>query len=172
MYVRRGTADRAMPRRVGFFWRVFPNARGFLNSNREWSVMDRFHIPAYWSALVVSLATVWIGQAARAEVPPVVQLGKLDVAGGVCVLVEPANLDEAAVLTASKPFIVQALVSQDRASQFARQAAASDLAEKVSVVAWDGKRLPYAENLVNLLVLGDYAVAAEEIDRVVAPLGT
>jgi hypothetical protein len=44
---------------------------------------------------------------------------------------------------------------------------------KVSVERWTGKRLPYADNLVNLLVISDASakIAEEEIQRVLAPLG-
>ncbi|MCB1274947.1 PQQ-binding-like beta-propeller repeat protein [Prosthecobacter sp.] len=42
----------------------------------------------------------------------------------------------------------------------------------VAVESWDGKHLPYIENYVNLLVIEDAsAVAKEEIDRVLTPLG-
>ncbi len=42
----------------------------------------------------------------------------------------------------------------------------------VAVESWDGAHLPYIENYVNLLVIDDAAaVAKEEIDRVLTPLG-
>lgn len=42
----------------------------------------------------------------------------------------------------------------------------------VAIEAWDGERLPFIENYVNLLVIEDAAsVPKEEIDRVLAPLG-
>ncbi|MFC1497608.1 PQQ-binding-like beta-propeller repeat protein [Verrucomicrobiota bacterium] len=43
---------------------------------------------------------------------------------------------------------------------------------KVSVDAWDGKRLPYADNLVNLIVMNSaFRVPRSEFDRVLAPRG-
>ena len=43
---------------------------------------------------------------------------------------------------------------------------------RVSAAQWDGRRLPYAENLVNLIVAdGSSAVAMEEMLRVLAPRG-
>ena len=42
----------------------------------------------------------------------------------------------------------------------------------VTAIQWDGKRLPYIENFVNLLVVSDgYDVAEDEILRVLAPNG-
>jgi outer membrane protein assembly factor BamB len=45
---------------------------------------------------------------------------------------------------------------------------------RVSVERWTGERLPYADNLVNLLVISDASakIAEKEIQRVLAPRGT
>ena len=70
--------------------------------------------------------------------------------------------------------VVQGLDTDDAKVQQARACARSqDASGPVQFDLWDGKHLPYADNLVNLLIVRDAAGASrEELMRVVAPSGT
>jgi len=95
------------------------------------------------------------------------------VTGGLVVHVECGNGELTAALRANPGFMVHGLAKSEAEVQEAR----AHIAEKglygpVSVDRWDGTRLPYAENLVNLLVCEDSVAPEEaEIHRVLVPQG-
>lgn len=63
-------------------------------------------------------------------------------------------------------------VDADDIAQARRRIQAEDVYGRVCVAEWDGKRLPYAEGLVNLLVIEEPGeLSQEEIQRVLAPMG-
>jgi outer membrane protein assembly factor BamB len=70
-------------------------------------------------------------------------------------------------------YVVQGLETDPaRVAEARKNIQALGLYGPVSVAQWDGRRLPYAENMVNLLVMKDDGrIAADEVLRVLAPRG-
>ncbi|MCF7849749.1 MAG: PQQ-like beta-propeller repeat protein, partial [Kiritimatiellales bacterium] len=99
-------------------------------------------------------------------------LKEAGVTGGLVVQLgcaDPAKLME---LHASDAFLVHGLDTDSAVVQQARTAiAGKELYGKVSADTWDGKNLPYIDNLVNLLIADAGQVPATEIQRVLAPYG-
>ena len=101
-----------------------------------------------------------------------------DFPGGICVVLGSEVSNLAVAVHQQGGFVVQALVPEKAMLERARRAVRS--AGKYGLVSVDYSaydRLPYAENLINLIVAGDYwEVAArrlsiDEVFRVLAPLG-
>jgi len=96
------------------------------------------------------------------------------VQGGLLVHVGCGDGSLAASLGAKDAFLVHGLdrdaAKVKRARAFIRSKA---LYGRVSVDQWMGERLPYADNLVNLLVVSGFSVQVsdEEIERILAPRG-
>ncbi|MCX7013503.1 MAG: PQQ-binding-like beta-propeller repeat protein [Candidatus Sumerlaeota bacterium] len=78
-----------------------------------------------------------------------------------------------AALRADERYIVQGLETDAaRLAEARKNIQALGVYGPVSAIRYDGKRLPYAENLVNLIVAGQgCAVGREEMMRVLAPNG-
>jgi outer membrane protein assembly factor BamB len=95
------------------------------------------------------------------------------VKGGVIVHVGCGDGKLTAALRANDSFIVHGLDTDAKNVAAARKHIQSlGLYGSVSVADWDGKRLPYIENFINLIVTGDECrVASDEIMRVLAPNG-
>ena len=95
------------------------------------------------------------------------------VKGGVVVHVGCGNGKLTAALRQNEGLVVQGLDTDYARVQSARQHIRSHgTYGKVSCIHWDGKSLPYADNLVNLLVVSEPArVSKDEIMRVLAPHG-
>ncbi|MFA6561286.1 MAG: PQQ-binding-like beta-propeller repeat protein [Verrucomicrobiia bacterium] len=95
------------------------------------------------------------------------------VKGGLIVHVGCGDGKLTAALRANDSFIVHGLDTHAKNVEAARRHIQSlGLYGKVSVEQWDGKRLPYVENLVNMVVaerLG--GVSMDEVMRVLAPNG-
>jgi outer membrane protein assembly factor BamB len=99
-------------------------------------------------------------------------------AGGICVVLGSKDSGLAVALSQGGRFIVQALVPEKALLDKIRASLRStDLYGSVSADLSSGDRLPYAENLINLVVVEDCADVAkqglgvDEIFRVLAPLG-
>lgn len=100
-------------------------------------------------------------------------LSQSGIKGGFVVHVGCGDGKLTAALKASDSYQVQGL-TQDAASVPAVREAvrAAGKYGAVAIEGWDGKGLPYIENLVNLLVIEDAAsVPREEVDRVLTPHG-
>jgi len=123
--------------------------------------------------------TLW-GIGGRAGVPPLIDdpaeqaraiLDASGVKGGLVVHVGCGDGRLTACLLRSNSFLVHGLdrdqADVDRARRHIRSLG---LYGRVSVDRWDGRHLPYVDNLVNLLVVEE-PVAREEILRVLAPRG-
>ncbi|MCX7825581.1 MAG: PQQ-binding-like beta-propeller repeat protein [Verrucomicrobiae bacterium] len=95
------------------------------------------------------------------------------VSGGLIVHVGCGDGRLTAALRASDSFIVHGLDTDAKNVAAARQHIQSlGLYGKVSVEHWNGQRLPYVDNFVNLLVVsGECRVANDELLRVLAPNG-
>ena len=95
------------------------------------------------------------------------------VRGGLVVHVGCGDGKRTAALRGGKRYVVHGLDTDPANIAKAREHIRSlGLYGPVSVARFDGKRLPYRDNLVNLLVASDGSnVSADEILRVLAPLG-
>jgi len=95
------------------------------------------------------------------------------VSGGLVVHIGCGDGRLTAALRASESYLVQGLDANEENVTKAREYLLSlGHYGNVSVQRFDGRRLPYAENLVNLLVAsGECQVASDEIARVLAPGG-
>jgi outer membrane protein assembly factor BamB len=93
--------------------------------------------------------------------------------GGLIVHVGCGDGQRTAALRKDPRFVVQGLETD--VAQVARARAllrSKGLTGVVSVIPWNGERLPYAENMVNLLVVDQLlSLSDEEIQRVLAPGG-
>jgi len=100
-------------------------------------------------------------------------LQEAGVPGGLIVHVGCGDGRLTAALRASNQYLVHGLDADPANVELARQHVRScGLYGPVSVELLSGAQLPYADNLVNLLVAsGDYQLAKEEILRVLAPGG-
>ncbi len=93
--------------------------------------------------------------------------------GGLIVQLGASETDSAARLSLSGRYLIHLLDSNDAAVQAARVRLREDgqyglvWAEKAA----SKNRLPYAENVVNLIVVRDYCVPVEELARVLTPDG-
>jgi len=95
------------------------------------------------------------------------------VQGGLVVHIGCGDGKLTAALRANDRYLVQGLDTDARAVAAARRHIQSlGLYGKVSVLRFDGRRLPYADNLVNLVVAGELGrVPVAEVMRVLAPGG-
>ncbi len=102
-----------------------------------------------------------------------------DCPGGLAVVISDADAALATAIARQAGFIVQGLCRnvdlRDRARKTVRRAG---LSGRVSADVLPEGRLPYVDRLINLVVIespaavGEKRIAAEEIARVLAPLGT
>lgn len=105
-----------------------------------------------------------------ADIPIVEQGG---VQGGISVQIVCERTDALMALGAHGRSLVQALSGRPASIKKARQAIAeNDLSGKVWVSHFDGRRLPFADNVVNLIIADvDRGVPKSEIMRALAPRG-
>ncbi|MHB8901035.1 MAG: outer membrane protein assembly factor BamB family protein, partial [Thermoguttaceae bacterium] len=99
--------------------------------------------------------------------------------GGICAIVGTARADLATALAGQGPFVVQCLAADPAECDRLRQAIRSrGMYGLVSADVADRSALPYADNLVNILVVDSYpllaneGLSAREVLRALAPLGT
>lgn len=95
------------------------------------------------------------------------------VEAGLVVHLNCGDGTETVRLSANERLLVQGLDDDDAQIQKARHnIRAAGCYGRVSVMKYDGGRLPYVDNLVNVVIAdGDFAVSEKEILRVLAPLG-
>jgi len=127
--------------------------------------------------LLAALAAVGPGPSAAAEQSAVDEAERIleasGVSGGLIVHLGCGDGRLTAALGRSGRFVVQGLDDDDDAVAAARrQVIAEGLYGRTSVKKLQGRRLPYVDNLVNLIVCDDrLGVDEAEIRRVLAPLG-
>ncbi len=96
------------------------------------------------------------------------------VRGGLIVHVDSGDGKLTAALRVSDRFLVQGLdANPDRVPAARRHVQSLGLSGKVSISTFDGRSLPYADNLVNLVVVSGSMgqVSVDEIERVLCPGG-
>jgi len=100
-------------------------------------------------------------------------------AGGIIAVVEPTEADLAVALAKRGSFLVHCLTADAKRCDTLRQAIrAEGLYDTVSVSWWEETRLPYAGNLINVVVIpaagrvAERGLVPQDVERVLAPLGT
>ena len=134
------------------------------------AVSRRWLVGAVWGLLLGTTAqNLWGAEQQSARQI----LAAAGIRGGVIVHVGCGSGRLTATLHASDNFLVQGLDTDAANIEAARtHIQALGLYGSVSVAQWDGKRLPYVENFVNLIVVGGASsVAKEELLRVLCPNG-
>jgi outer membrane protein assembly factor BamB len=94
--------------------------------------------------------------------------------GGLIVLAGCRDVRLAVGLAEAPHVLVQALVHErDRVDAVRSEMRAAGLYGRLSAIPWEGTELPYADGMVNLLVVADDQIqpAQDEIQRVLSPLG-
>ena len=123
---------------------------------------------------VLACATVMRSASARAATERAADmLAATGVRGGLVVHVGCGDGKLTAALRRNDSYLVHGLDPDPEDVEKAREYInARGLTGKVSVAHWDGGRLPYVENLVNLMVVEDgKGLSTREIMRVLAPHG-
>lgn len=101
-------------------------------------------------------------------------LKKSNIQGGFIVYAGCGDGTLVAELGKKKQYAIQGLENDQQQVEKARQTiSATGNYGRLSIKLWRGKKLPYAENLVNLLIIDDgkTTVSGSEINRVLAPRG-
>ncbi len=128
------------------------------------------------SLCAVSILVFWT-IACRAESPPTDKVLRVarqhGIHGGLAVILGCDNATLTTALGEESNLVVQGLINDPaKLNQARRTVQGTGNYGRVSVQAWSGGQLPYADNLVNLLIVDDgVEVAAEEIVRALAPRG-
>jgi len=99
--------------------------------------------------------------------------------GGICAVVGSPDAEVPVALSKQGRFLVHCLArTSSRCDQLRKAVRARGVYGTVSASTFDGRRLPYADNLINIIVAADYpalrkaGLSVAEILRALAPLGT
>jgi hypothetical protein len=125
------------------------------------------------TSLAVAICTL-IPAVSTADDSVAEALEQSGVHGGLVVVVGCEAPDVLTDLSRRGPYLVHGLdTRQGRVERAREQILGQGLVGRVSVSTWDGKRLPFVDNVVNLVLVQDSTVSLEEIDcrRVLAPGG-
>ncbi|MEW6355085.1 MAG: PQQ-binding-like beta-propeller repeat protein [Planctomycetota bacterium] len=138
--------------------------------------MGKMTLPRYAVCISLALLILLLEHVQAQPQPEPLTRAILDstgVRGGLIVHLGCGDGKLTAALRLSESYIVHGLERDAARVAEAREHIRSlGLYGKVSVALWHGDRLPYADNLVNLIVAsGEWKVASEEILRVLAPNG-
>jgi len=117
------------------------------------------------SIVFVGVVIMWCGA---------VQAARVDVDGGLVVCIGSEALDSVSDDWKKQGCIFQCLVaSEAKVSRLREKIIDAGCHGKVSAARFDGEKLPYVDNLVNLLIVGSgFDVPSSEIKRVLSPYGT
>ncbi len=129
-----------------------------------------------WGAALVvvcGLSSVWGAEADPSAQQAAAILEAAGTSGGLVVHLGCGRGELTAALCADQRYLVQGLEADAQKVEAARAHIQSrGLYGRVSVRRWEGPRLPYGDNLVNLLVISpDWPVDQTEIERVLRPGG-
>ncbi|OGV78591.1 MAG: hypothetical protein A3K19_32145 [Lentisphaerae bacterium RIFOXYB12_FULL_65_16] len=134
----------------------------------------RFSAASFPCSLLATLAVIALSSGRAAEPTAEQILADSGFLGGLIVQVGLADAALAVSLGNVPNALVHGLVPDSAALEQVRsQIRAAGMYGKVSVAPWPGPRLPYADGMVNLLLVLDERVALDqaEVERVLAPLG-
>ena len=143
--------------------------------------MTKFSTRSVWTsyfvaAIAVAASSLGISEA-REDSPMTLATDMVrssGLSGGICAVVGPANADLALAIARQGNFVVHVLCSDSaRCGELRKAIRSHGMYGTVSAHVFGNGRLPYADNLVNLVVMRDagYGIRDEEITRVLAPGG-
>ncbi len=125
-----------------------------------------------------SLPVICRGEGSADSEPGKTLLGDSGIPGGICVVAGAAGADLTLSLAEQREFLVHALFEDEAELGRAREAIrARGVYGRVSADRSDLRRLPYADNLINVVVVERHqeiapgGLSLDEIFRVLAPLG-
>ncbi len=127
-------------------------------------------LPSVIAFMLMAVCGVTINSAAAQQIDPVKTAG---LHGGLVVQLGASDSQEAATLSLTGRYLIHLLDTDAKAIEAAR----SNLRENGHYgLAWaeqrkNTSRLPYEENLVNLIIARDYVVPVKELHRVLTPGG-
>jgi len=123
--------------------------------------------------LVVFVVLGAAGKPALGRCSPVEQLEASGVKGGVAVIVGPVEPGQLIALPQEPQWLIQVLEARDqRVDALRRALRQAGLYGRISVRRFDGKQLPYIDDLVNVVLApADCPVLRQEILRVLRPGG-
>jgi len=120
----------------------------------------------------------WSLRGAEQTGTPAGLLARSGIPGGICVVAGCTDEKLPVALAAESRFVIHALYQdQSRLADARRAICRAGVYGRVSADLWDQRHLPYAENLINVVIVagpelpGAEALSAAEIHRVLAPLG-
>ena len=144
-------------------------------STRRFSLVNPSSLPAALAAamLIASFRSASAQPAPGAETARAARVfSATGIGGGVILHLGATDGKFTAALKANDHCCVQGLTADTAACDAAREYIQSrGLYGAVSVATYDGKHLPYVDNLAALVVVDDPAVPMAEVMRVVRPLG-
>ena len=156
--------------RVPLIWRF----RRLMSTQRR-SGRGRLMLAAVAGCLALFPAWAWAGvPMAATEVSGERILAESGIHGGLIVHAGCRDATLAVSLAKAPNILVQGLVRDlDGLEEVRSQIRDAGLYGRVSAMLWEGAFLPYADGMVNLLLVldGRVELEAKEIDRVLAPLG-
>ena len=129
-------------------------------------------IPAF-SLCILCVLSVAIAQTSSSDITASRILGATEIEGGLVVHIGCGNGKLTAALRAGEGYLIHGLdVKRANVEKSREYIQSLGLYGSVSVERFDGRRLPYADNLVNLVVSEDLGeVSMDELMRVLAPAG-
>jgi len=138
----------------------------------EKQFLGMFTVIVVWAAAALLQAADGGESAEQADARRI--LNATEVTGGLIVHVGPGDGKLTAALRAGNTYVVHGLEADaSKVAQARRYLQTIGLHGPVSIEHFDGRQLPYVDNLVNLLVAGDLgSVPRDEVMRVLAPGGT
>ena len=106
-------------------------------------------------------------------------LSRSGLPGGMIVVIDDQDVNLTLALGRDERFVVQTLATdKDRVKRARQTVQEAGFYGRVSAIRFDGRRLPYTDNLINLVVvaegsaIGRNTLALNELLRVLTPLGT
>lgn len=135
---------------------------------------SRFGLPTILLSLLLS-ATLSLGAAPPKDMGIDARIENGDIPGGICVVAGFPTAGQAMALAESDGFVIHALFRTEEEVKKAREAIqTAGLYGRVSADRWQSNRLPYTDNLINVLLINgqdEDRPSYEEAKRVLAPLG-
>jgi len=118
------------------------------------------------------ISILFVSAISVSEVAAVDPIEASGVKGGFVVHIDCGNGAETIKLRKSDSFVVQGLETElSKVNEARKMLRGKGLYGDISTVEYDGKRLPYVDDLVSLVVLGGKQEVSEEIESVLAPRG-
>ena len=138
---------------------------------QQWKGQRKMTERTIWAATCVTFVCVLVGAAASAAADTLLETS--GVKGGFVVYLGCGDGELTAAMKPNDAYVVHALdTDADKVQQARGRFLAGNSGGTVSAAVFDGRHLPYIENLVNLLVVDPpFKVSQAELTRVLVPGG-